>query len=256
MERATEVVIVDSEEHIPSNEFISSIPREKLLKLLFKSPVLQYREAIGNRLKDELTGFQISIHTIEPEINIAKLITDQEIEEHQAFFEQCAKDYRALGEKLIFRLAKKLNIELYKDFPLGTFWGLNMPSGKMGEWQYYVHGFHCCFENKVTHQIIEVPLVFSYEFGDLDPYFFTGFIKSTSSYYPLPVAIYDNYADGLKILDKMFSLGKFEKIPSNVGNHFGIVVADREKVEITPYKEENFKSKKPKFNLWRFLGLK
>ena len=33
----------------------------------------------------------------------------------------------------------------------------------------------------------------------------------------------------------MLSLGKFERISSNVGNHYGIVVADRQKVEIKSY---------------------
>ena len=48
-------------------------------------------------------------------------------------------------------------------------------------------------------QLIEVPLVFSLEFGDLDPYFFTKYIKSTSDYKPLPVEIYEDYADGVRI---------------------------------------------------------
>jgi hypothetical protein len=126
----------------------------------------------------------------------------------------------------------------------------------MDEWKYYIHGFHCCFQHEVTKQYIEVPLVFSYEFGDLDPYFFVGFIKSTKEYSPLPVDIFEDYADGVKILEKMLSLGKFERIPSNVGNHSGIVVKDREKVKISVYKEENFIRSKPKFNIWKLLRLK
>jgi len=256
LERSTNVIVVESEEHIPSIKTIRSIPKDKTLKLLFGASFLNQREKIGKRLEEELPGFKVAIHMVEPEINIAKLITDQEIEEHQSFFEQCAKDYRALGEILIFKLVKKLKVELDKDFPLGTFYDLKMPSGHMDEWRYYVHGFHCCFENTMTQQYIEVPLVFSYEFGDLDPYFFIKFIKSTKAYHPLPVDIYIDYADGVRILEKMLSLRKFEKVHSNVGNHFGVVVTDRNKVEITPYREGNFIRSKPRFNLWRFLGLK
>lgn len=61
----------------------------------------------------------------------------------------------------------------------------------------------------------------------------------------------------------MISLGKFERISSNIGNHFGIVVTDREKVNIKSCEEldeQNEKQNKQvgnsKFNIWKFLGLK
>ncbi|MBC7388100.1 MAG: hypothetical protein H7329_02720 [Opitutaceae bacterium] len=135
--------------------------------------------------------------------------------------------------------------------------------GNVGNWKYFIHGFHCGFENNETRQIIEVPLVFGLEFGDLDPYFFTRFIKSTPNYQPLPVDIYVDYADGVRINEKMISLGKFERINSNVGNHYGIVVTDRQKVEIKShkeleslFKEKNTQTDKQKFNFWKFMGLK
>jgi len=62
----------------------------------------------------------------------------------------------------------------------------------------------------------------------------------------------------------MVSLGKFEKIHSNIDGHDGTVVTDREKVEIKANLdlEKIFVNhieeieKKSKFNLWKFLGLK
>lgn len=62
----------------------------------------------------------------------------------------------------------------------------------------------------------------------------------------------------------MTTLGKFEKIPSNVPGHSGVVVTNREKVEIKSNLDlekifgkhiEEIK-KKSKFNLWKFLSLK
>ena len=266
MKRKTEIISISTLEEIPTLEEIRALPRERKLKIIFNNGLKSKREKIGEKLKTELKNFQVGIHTVEPEINIAKLITDIEIEENQDFFESCAKDYRKIGEELLFKLVDKLGLQLNKDFPMETFNELKRDDrqiGKMGNWRYFVHGFHCGFENKQTGQIIEVPLVFGLEFGDLDPYFFTRFIKSTPSYYPLPVEIFEDYADGVRINEKMISLDKFERIASNVGNHYGIVVTDREKVEIKSHKEldelyvqKNKIIEKPKFNFWKFIGLK
>lgn len=266
MNRTTDIIAISSLEQIPTPEIVQAIPRERILKLVFEKGVQSQREAVGQKLKNELPGFQIGIHTIEPEINIAKLITDQEIETNQAFFEQCAKDYRKLGEELLFKLVDKLDLKLNKDFPMETFNELKRDKrqiGKIEGWRYFVHGFHCGFENNETGQLIEVPLVFGLEFGDLDPYFFSKFIKSTPNYRPLPVDIFEDYADGVRIIERMVSLGKFERISSNVWNHYGVVVADRGKVEIKSYldlekmyQEQNKQIERPKFNFWNFIGLK
>ena len=236
------------------------------MKLVFEKSVQNQKEEIGQNLKSVLLDFQVSIHTIEPEINIAKLITDKEIEDNQDFFEQCAKDYRQLGEELLHKLVESLNLKLSKDFPMQTFNELKRDKrqiGKIEDWRYFIHGFHCGFKNIKTGQLIEVPLVFGQEFGDLDPYFFSKFIKTTPKYKPLPVDIFEDYADGVRINEKMISLGSFERISSNVGNHYGIVVADRQKVKIKSYldlekntKNKTTNSKKTKFNFWKFIGLK
>lgn len=266
LNKTTDIITINSIGQIPSIETILSIPRERTIKLVFEKNIQSKREEIGQKLKKELLNFQVSIHTIEPEINIKKLITDKEIEDNQDFFEQCAKDYRKLGEELLNKLVNKLDLNLNKDFPMQTFNELKRDgrsNGKVEGWNYYVHGFHCGFVNIKTKQEIEVPLVFGQEFGDLDPYFFSKFIKSTPKYKPLPVEIFEDYADGVRINEKMLSLGKFETISSNVGNHYGIVVADRQKVEIISYldlekmyQEQNKQSEKPKFNFWKLIGLK
>ena len=266
MNRTTDILTIKSVEQIPTLEQIRAIPRERKLKLVFEKGVQNQREAIGQNLKNQLLDFQIGIHTVEPEINIAKLITDKEIEDNKDFFEHCAKDYRQLGGELLHKLVNKLELKLNKDFPMQTFNELKRDgrsNGKVEGWNYYVHGFHCGFVNIKTKQEIEVPLVFGQEFGDLDPYFFSKFIKSTSKYRPLPVDIFEDYEDGARINERMLSLGKFERISSNVGNHYGIAVADRQKVEIKSYldlekmyQEQNQQTEKPKFDFWKFTRLK
>ncbi len=266
MNRTTDIISISALGQIPALETIRTIPRERTLKLIFDNGLQDQREAIGQNLKKELSDFLVGIHIIEPEINIAKLITEKEIEDNQDFFEQCAKDYKQLGEELLFKLVNTLGLKLNKDFPLETFNEIKRDkkqSGKVENWRYFVHGFHCGFENNITKQVIEVPLVFGLEFGVLDPCFFTRHIKSTPNYNPLPVEIFEDYADGVRINEKMISLGKFERISSNIRHHYGIVVADRQKVEVKShdeisrlYEEQNVKIEAPKINFWKFIGLK
>ena len=240
MERITEIVKCETMESIPPVDWICSLPREKTLKLIFGNEILNQREKVWTELKEKLVGYQIGMHTIEPEINISKLITDDEIEMHQDFFERCAKDYRQLATKLIFELGEKLQLIINDDFPLLTFNPLKRDStksrGKVNEWLYFLHGFHCGFENTKTQQCIEVPLTFGFEFGELDPYFFTRFIKTTNAYQPLPVAIYEDYADGKQILEKMLAIGKFEIINSSMSGQQGIVVTYRDKIVVKIHK--------------------
>ena len=74
-----------------------------------------------------------------------------------------------------------LKIDIVSELPYLAFvkyWQKNGQSGKIGDWKFFFHGFHCYFENIFTNQCIEVPIVFGFEFGDLDPYFFMQYIKS------------------------------------------------------------------------------
>jgi hypothetical protein len=196
-----------------------------------------------------------------------KLITPEEVEANQIFFEKCAFEHRELATKLILELIEFFKIDISNDIPYIAFvkyWQKNGQSGKMKDWKFFFHGFHCSFKNVITNQYIEIPIVFGLEFGDLDPYFFTQYIKSTSRYFPLPVEINDNYKDGLTIIEKMLSIGKFEKINSNFKNHYGAVIKNRpNKVEVITFEDPvadlkvNIEpEKKVKFNLWNFLRLK
>lgn len=243
MEREVEEIKCDSIQDIPSIDKIKGLSRNKTMKVVFGKGILRKRESIGNQWKKELNDFQVGIHTQNPEINIARLISDKEIVDHQDFFEKCAKDYRDLATRLINKLANQLGIEIDPESPMDSFNFLKRSEhrpqkDKVDNWRYYIHGAHCCFDNIKTGQVIEVSLVNGLEFGALDPYFFTGFIKSTPDYQPLPVAIFEDYADGVRILEKMEEIGKFEKINRTYEGFFDTVVADREKVEVKIYKPE------------------
>lgn len=255
MERSTEIVTVTSVAQVPSVESILKLPRERTLKIVFEALARRERETVGQNLRNELQGFQVGIHLTEPEINIAKLITNREVEENQFFFERCAQDYRALGEQLIYKLADKFGIEIAADNPNNSFYKLKREKrqkGMVGDWHYYLHGIHCGFTSRVTGQTIEVSLVHGLEFGDLDPYFFTRFIKSTPGYKPLPVAIYEDYADGVQIIEQMLLAGKFEQVNCNDNFRQAVVVSRTDNAAKSIFGEQVAK-KKGKFNLLRFF---
>lgn len=268
MELTEKIQVCNSLNDIPDFKVIKSLPKGIRLRVVFGDNMKSDREKLGKQWEFEHPEFQIAIHTIKPEINFVKLITDEEIREHQNFFEKCAKDYRNLAITLINEFANKHNLEINPDSPMDTLYHTNKlgykPVGEMNEWQYAFHGIHCAFSNLTTGQHVEVPLTYGLEFGQLDPYFFTRFIKSTKEYEPLPIGIYCDYADGNRILEKMVELGKFENINSNWPNEKGIVVADREKVNVNIYKPEteekrpnitvSLKSRRSTFNkLWSWL---
>lgn len=234
MKKVTEVIPIASEEDIPGLEFIISIPRHKALKLVFYESMNGQRKDIGERLEKELNGFLVATHTINPEINIYKLITPEEIDTHQLFFEQCAIDYRVLATELIMIIIQKHKIDISKSSILQVFQRFirqgRRLKGKINEWEYYFHGHHLGFWNKQSNQKIEVCLTNGLEFGGLDPYFFLQYINSTASYQPLPVDIYEEYHDGVLIIERMKALGKIELLPGKV-NH---PVAVKGKIEALP----------------------
>jgi len=242
LELTKKIQVCNNLNDIPDFKTIKSLERGIEWKIVFGNKIKSKREKIGGQWKFEHPEFRIAVHTIEPEINIVKLITDKEIEEHQDFFEKCAKDYRNLATELINEFAEKHNVEIDPEYPMNTLghteWHGYKPVGKMNDWSYAFHGIHCGLTNNKTGQRIEIPLTYGLEFGQLDPYFFTGFIKSTKEYQPFPVGIYCDYADGLRILEKMVEIGKFEYVNSNWPNQKGIVVTDRDKVKVEVYDPE------------------
>jgi len=233
MDRTIETITCDTVGSLPSIQQLLAIPREKALRIIFSPSMLPLREQVGAKWKEELPDFNVGVHLVRPEINVSKLITEDEIVAHAAFFEQCAKDYKKLATHLIHALAAHFNETIDPENAMNTFgkYKRSRQTGVMGGWEYRLHGAHCGFKNSETGQAIEVYLITSLEFGVLEPSFFVGFINTTGSYQPLLVEMYENYADGHRILEKMVALGKFERIQSLIDGHDNIVVKHREKVE-------------------------
>lgn len=232
-------IILNNIEDVPNLEGIQSLPRGIKLNLIFEEAILAKRSEIGEKWQQQLPEYSVDIQLNGREITIFKLLTAEEIEEHQEFFENCGKEYGILAEQLIKQFIEQYDVVSHGGFPLITInpYGKShyRPSGEMGDWDYHFHKFHCAFTHKETKQHIEVCLVFGEEYGELDPYFFSTFIKTTAKFQPSPVPIIDYYVDGKRIFDVMLKLEKFEEINSNIRGRTGVIVMDREKKEVKPY---------------------
>jgi len=215
-------------DELPTSNFISDLDRGINLKVIFGSKIKNQRQKIGESWQEEFPNYSIGIHLVENEINIHKLITFKEVDENWEYFENCAIQYRNLATSRIYELAKHLEIEIFKEFPLKTLNPWKNTSyeshGEIDTWKYYFHGFHCCFENLMSGQTIEVPLTYGLEFGELDPYFFCNFINTSPELSKHDLKLYNLYRDGNQILERMCELGKFIEIQSNIKGNKGITV--------------------------------
>jgi hypothetical protein len=91
LELTKKIQVCNGLDDIPDFKTIKSLERGIEWKIVFGNKIKSKREKIGGQWKFEHPEFQIAVHTIEPEINIVKLITDKEIEEHQEFFKNVQK---------------------------------------------------------------------------------------------------------------------------------------------------------------------
>lgn len=258
MERPVKTYKIVKPEDLPLEEKICEAAKDYKVILEFDSDLESLRQSFGKDLKSHLVNHLVGIHTNEPMLKISELISLDTIEAHADFFEQCAKDYHTLATQLMHELVNHLKLNIDWDFPSLTFNQLKTSGavGKFNDWRYNVHGFHCGFYNERTEQAIEASIMCGEEFGELDPYFFTEYIISTSTYYPLPVNIYEPFHDGERILNRMIELGRFESIPSNWPNRNGVVVKESRRTEVKVFEPEKDYIRKSKFNFLKFLGLK
>ncbi len=251
---------------LPSINNILTLKRGINLKIIFNKNIEYYIPEYYKKLSVKLFDFTIRWNSYEKRnyINISKLITESEIIQNQNFIEKCVKDYGELSEKLVFEFCKKFRVKFNKGFPSktlnpgGNFW--YKQSGKMNQWDYFFHGFHCGFINRVSGQAIEVPLMCGSEFGELDPYFFIQYIITSKDYDVSPIYFYDENAfdDGDRILTKMIEIGKFELIQSNWPDRKSVVVINRKKVEVKllNYDKPEFYFESRLYNLYVKLRLK
>ena len=76
------------------------------------------------------------------------------------------------------------------------------------DWIIDEHGMHCYYKNAVTGQVVEAPIMQTSNIDNLDPYFFSLYVKSTPELSDIAELIEDNYHDARKIIDEIHKKNK------------------------------------------------
>lgn len=214
-------------EDLPSIREVESLPRGVRLILLFENGVGIDKEKIGKEWETRFSDHLVGINLIRNEISLLRLILPNEVVHHQVFFEKCGIEYGKQARYLVNQFMTHFKVPPHDGVPFKTLHWFRNPyfkkSGKIGEWKYSFHGFHCGFTHKSTELTIEASLVFGENYGELDPFFFGEFIKTNPDFIPLPIPIYDSYHDGKRIVETMLKLGKFKKIKAQIEGKTGVI---------------------------------
>lgn len=95
--------------------------------------------------------------------------------------------YEIIGRKLIKKLISETKQPKVEEIIKGNYFLISNAELLNGEehlsddWYFDVHGEHCMFQNMTTGQKFEISLGNEDSIGNLDPYFFYDFLKTTES---------------------------------------------------------------------------
>jgi hypothetical protein len=98
---------------------------------------------------------------------------------------------------------KKSEIEAGNYYEIQNGKLLNRQEYLSDNWLFDVHGEHCMFENLTTGQILEVSLGDKESVGNLDPYFFYNFLKTTANLQHLTKHFDNPFKDTLDLFEKL-----------------------------------------------------
>jgi hypothetical protein len=90
--------------------------------------------------------------------------------------------------------------------------------GRLDDWGYDFHGSECCFTGRRTGQVVDVQLGFGPEFGVLDPYFLSRFIRTTPAHGEAARLLRDDYHDACRVLEVLHARGllRVDKVACDV----------------------------------------
>ncbi|MGX1829206.1 DUF6896 domain-containing protein [Paenibacillus taichungensis] len=117
--------------------------------------------------------------------------------------------YKRIAQELIDKLISETSQAHKEEIINGAYYllsneeVLNGEEYLSGNWHFDVHGEHCMFENAETGQTLEVSLGSKDDVGNMDPYFFYNFLKSTANYEHLIANFENPFGDMLDFFERL-----------------------------------------------------
>lgn len=145
-------------------------------------------------------------------VTVYRIFSESDVAEYGAAIANAAQEFRDMATQLINRIAERFQMPLLglSDWP--SF--VSKSIGNMDDdWSFYFHGCNCVFENRFSHQVVDVLLDFGDEFGVLDPFTFPRFIQTTPRFSHLSPILSDSGSTA-RALNLMEHHQLLRKIPS------------------------------------------
>jgi hypothetical protein len=208
----TDTFIIELGQELPTKEGLSNIldtyrrvtihytvlPNDYVFNLAYFLP----DKAVYNRKWDNTIFILPSIHN------------DRILQKKLELYE-CAKAFRLDANYLMGLMADTFGIDLQT---LDGWEELKQKKsskqrGKLNEqWNYYLHGAECQFENVNTNQVVEVIVLTKPEFGYLDCYFFYKYMSTTERFKNLSTFFGNEYQNICKAIDLLAFEGVLTRI--------------------------------------------
>ncbi len=153
--------------------------------VVLRFPLLRQEEMneLISRLRDALpdhTVFNISGGLAPASVTVMPVVSRVRVLERRNDILQAILDYRVACAELMSQ---------YRSGSLSS------------EWQTAEHGWHCCFKNGRTGQLVEAPLECHAHPEQVDPYFFSMFVRSTVGLETVAELLKDSFHDAARILE-------------------------------------------------------
>ena len=196
----TDTFIIELGQDIPS--------KEKVLAILetYKQVEIHYDD-LPNSYVFNLTYF-LSDKVVfdrkwDKTIFISPSIHNDQILQKKLELFECAKAFRQNANFLMGLMADTFGIDLQTLDGLQELKRKSVKQrGKLNEdWNYYLHGAECQFENVKSKQVVEVIVVTKPEFGYLDCYFFYNYMSTTKRFKKLAAFFNNEYQNICKAID-------------------------------------------------------
>ena len=204
---------VDEGKNLPTVQQILALLRQHskvLIKYSTSDP------AYVDNLMDQLSDFYVAHIAWDNTISITAGISNGEILKLKDEIYECARSFRQDAILLMQLMSDKFSIDLETLDGLHElkFKKSNKQRGKLtDEWNYYLHGAECQFENTRTKQIVEIIIITRPEFGCLDGYFFYNYMTTTDKFKSLAHSLDNDYINVCKAIDLLTKEGILTRMP-------------------------------------------